>query len=100
MRMRRERCCQEGRLVAALHVIRGQALIRPLQGISLSIEQYNTLLAAAPLIEALLAKKGEKTVRPDYSSAPAAKAEEEEEEQAEKENDDNKDEDEDEEDEE
>ncbi|ORY15945.1 transcriptional Coactivator p15-domain-containing protein [Clohesyomyces aquaticus] len=47
------------------------------KGISLSIEQYNTLLAAAPLIESLLVEKGERTVRPDYSDVPVAKVDDE-----------------------
>jgi hypothetical protein len=43
------------------------------QGISLNIEQYNALVAALPLLESLLTKKGEASVRPDYDGeAPAA----------------------------
>lgn len=51
-----------------------QLQIDRLQGISLNIDQYNTLLAAAPLIEAALAQKDVQVVRPDYEadlSAPA-----------------------------
>ncbi|KAF2124117.1 PC4-domain-containing protein [Dothidotthia symphoricarpi CBS 119687] len=39
------------------------------KGISLSIENYNALLAAAPLIESVLAKKGVEVVRPEYEGA-------------------------------
>jgi hypothetical protein len=45
------------------------------QGISLTIEQYNVLLAAAPLLESELAKKNIQVVRPDYDVDPSAKAE-------------------------
>ena len=45
------------------------------QGISLNIEQYNALVASLPLIESLLAKKGEETVRPDYDGTAAAPSE-------------------------
>ncbi|KAL6710461.1 hypothetical protein ACN47E_008509 [Coniothyrium glycines] len=38
------------------------------KGISLTIDQYNALLAAAPLIEAALAKKDIQVVRPDYEA--------------------------------
>ena len=44
------------------------------QGISLTIDQYNTLLAAAPLIEATLNKKGIQVARPDYDAEPSAKS--------------------------
>ncbi|KAF2195823.1 hypothetical protein K469DRAFT_699447 [Zopfia rhizophila CBS 207.26] len=55
------------------------------KGIMLSPEQYNAILASAPLIENVLTKKGEKVVRPIYSSEPAAGVPEEgdEEEEAE-----------------
>lgn len=43
-----------------------------MQGISLSIEQYNALLAAAPLLESVLVEREEKVVRPEYDSEPAA----------------------------
>jgi replicative DNA helicase len=36
------------------------------QGISLTVEQYNALLRAAPLLERELVKAGEEVVRPDY----------------------------------
>lgn len=39
------------------------------QGISLSVENYNTLLAAAPLIESVLGKKDVRVVRPEYEGA-------------------------------
>ncbi|KAF1945599.1 PC4-domain-containing protein [Clathrospora elynae] len=45
------------------------------KGISLTIDQYNTLLAAAPLIESALAKKEIEVVRPDYEADLGAKAE-------------------------
>ncbi|RMZ69529.1 hypothetical protein GMOD_00006356 [Pyrenophora seminiperda CCB06] len=44
------------------------------KGISLTIDQYNTLLAAAPLIEATLKKKDIQVVRPDYSAEPGGKS--------------------------
>ena len=37
----------------------------------MTLEQYNTLLAAAPLIESVLAEKNEKTVRPNYDGEVA-----------------------------
>jgi len=58
-----------------------------IQGISLSIDQYNALLAAAPLLESVLEKREQKTVRPEYDGprAEAVKPEikDEEEEEAE-----------------
>ncbi|USP75046.1 hypothetical protein yc1106_02320 [Curvularia clavata] len=48
------------------------------KGISLTIDQYNALLAAAPLIESALAKKEIQVVRPDYDSDATAKSETEE----------------------
>ena len=39
------------------------------QGISLPIEQFNTLVKLIPHIEAALSEKGEKIARPDYSGA-------------------------------
>ncbi|EMD97366.1 hypothetical protein COCC4DRAFT_170549 [Bipolaris maydis ATCC 48331] len=44
------------------------------KGISLSIDQYNALLAAAPLIESALAKKDIKVIRPDYDGDASAKS--------------------------
>lgn len=41
-------------------------MLMGLQGISLPIDQYNALLAAAPLLETVLAGKEEKVVRPNY----------------------------------
>ncbi|KAH6643622.1 transcriptional Coactivator p15-domain-containing protein [Boeremia exigua] len=38
------------------------------KGISLSIEQYNALLAAAPLLESVLAKKDIQATRPQYGA--------------------------------
>ncbi|KAJ4374951.1 hypothetical protein N0V83_002030 [Neocucurbitaria cava] len=61
------------------------------KGISLTVDQYNALLAAAPLLESVLAKKDIEVVRPDYDADLSAKREtekdddkdeEEEEEQA------------------
>lgn len=49
-----------------------------IQGISLTVEQYNALLAAAPLIEAALAKKDIRVVRPDYEGDAGAKGDVEE----------------------
>jgi hypothetical protein len=43
-----------------------------IKGISLNLDQYNTLVAAMPLIEAALAEKKATAVRPDYDAAPAA----------------------------
>jgi hypothetical protein len=34
----------------------------------MTVEQYNILLAAAPLLESALAKKNVQTVRPDYDA--------------------------------
>ncbi|EUC49642.1 hypothetical protein COCMIDRAFT_84208 [Bipolaris oryzae ATCC 44560] len=45
------------------------------KGISLSIDQYNALLAAAPLIESALAKKDIKVTRPDYDGDASTKSE-------------------------
>ena len=45
------------------------------QGISLTIDQYNALLASAPLIESALAKKDVQVVRPDYEADLSAKIE-------------------------
>lgn len=53
-----------------------------LQGISLSIDQYNALLAAAPLLETVLHKKDVPVTRPNYEAnhkvAEAAEDEKEE----------------------
>ncbi|KAL1609480.1 hypothetical protein SLS59_000985 [Nothophoma quercina] len=38
------------------------------KGISLSIEQYNALLAAAPLLESILTQKNIQVARPDYEA--------------------------------
>jgi hypothetical protein len=57
-----------------------------IQGISLPLDQYNALLASAPLIESILVKNKEEVVRPDYSGrATAAAPVDEEAEEAEKE---------------
>ncbi|KAI4688473.1 hypothetical protein J4E81_008070 [Alternaria sp. BMP 2799] len=45
------------------------------KGISLTIDQYNALLASAPLIESALAKKDIQVVRPDYEADLSAKTE-------------------------
>ncbi|KAF2877743.1 transcriptional Coactivator p15-domain-containing protein [Massariosphaeria phaeospora] len=42
------------------------------KGISLSVEQYNALLAAAPLIGSVLEQMNETVVRPDYSEEALA----------------------------
>ncbi|KAH8696967.1 transcriptional Coactivator p15-domain-containing protein [Phaeosphaeriaceae sp. PMI808] len=42
------------------------------KGISLTIDQYNMLLAAAPLIEAELTKKNVQVVRPEYDADVSA----------------------------
>ncbi|KAI4612072.1 hypothetical protein J4E80_007526 [Alternaria sp. BMP 0032] len=44
-------------------------------GISLTVDQYNALLASAPLIESALAKKDIQVVRPDYEADLNAKTE-------------------------
>ncbi|CAO2653946.1 Nn.00g106790.m01.CDS01 [Neocucurbitaria sp. VM-36] len=59
------------------------------KGISLTIDQYNTLLAAAPLLESVLAQKDIEVVRPDYhadfsTKEEAVKEGEEEEDQVKK----------------
>lgn len=45
------------------------------QGISLTVDQYNALLAAAPLLESVLAQKKIEVVRPDYDADLSAKPE-------------------------
>ncbi|KAI4644370.1 hypothetical protein J4E93_006271 [Alternaria ventricosa] len=45
------------------------------KGISLTVDQYNALLASAPLIESALAKKDIQVVRPDYEADLSAKTE-------------------------
>ncbi|KAF2640097.1 PC4-domain-containing protein [Massarina eburnea CBS 473.64] len=45
------------------------------KGISLSIEQYNALLSAAPLLETTLVAKEENVVRPDYNAEPVTPTE-------------------------
>ena len=52
------------------------------QGISLTVDQYNTLLAAAPLLESLLAQKDVDVVRPVYDADTSAKEEGKDEEEA------------------
>ncbi|KAH3969271.1 hypothetical protein HBI80_032990 [Parastagonospora nodorum] len=42
------------------------------KGISLNLDQYNTLVAALPLIEVALAEKKATAARPDYDAAPPA----------------------------
>ena len=54
-----------------------------MKGISLPIEQFNTLIKLLPNIETVLAGKGQSIERPDYSGAGAAAAVEEKEEEAE-----------------
>lgn len=44
-----------------------------MQGISLTIEQYNTLLASVPLLESVLAQKIIEVVRPAYDAQSSAK---------------------------
>lgn len=52
------------------------------QGISLPLEQFNTLIKLLPHIETVLAEKGQSIERPDYSGAgESASADEEEEEE-------------------
>jgi hypothetical protein len=48
------------------------------KGIALTLEQYNNLLAAAPLLEQVLREKGEEVVRPDYDSKPVVLVKDEE----------------------
>ncbi|CAI9637604.1 unnamed protein product [Alternaria burnsii] len=55
------------------------------KGISLTIDQYNALLASAPLIESALAKKDIQVVRPDYGADLGAKIREHEKVEEEKE---------------
>ncbi|KAL9133076.1 MAG: hypothetical protein Q9175_005753, partial [Cornicularia normoerica] len=43
-------------------------------GISLPIEQFNTLIKLLPHIETVLAEKGQSIERPDYSGAGASAA--------------------------
>ncbi|KAF9733417.1 hypothetical protein PMIN02_008851 [Paraphaeosphaeria minitans] len=44
------------------------------KGISLPVDQYNALLAAAPLLETVLAEREEKTLRPQYEGEVAKPA--------------------------
>ena len=53
------------------------------KGIALTMEQYNNLLAAAPLLEKVLREKGETVVRPDYEEKPTAAGQDEEHEEVE-----------------
>jgi hypothetical protein len=47
------------------------------QGISLTLDQYNAFVTALPLIESVLKKKGDTTVRPSYDGeGPAVAADE------------------------
>jgi len=43
-----------------------------IKGISLPIDQYNALLASAPLIETILRKMKQEVVRPNYDGVEAA----------------------------
>lgn len=52
--------------------LRPQLTSHFLQGISLTMEQFNTLVTLLPQIETALAEKGEDIVRPDYSGEKAA----------------------------
>lgn len=42
------------------------------QGIALSLDQYNALLTAAPLLESVLSKMDVQVARPDYDADPTA----------------------------
>ncbi|KAF9696833.1 hypothetical protein EKO04_005602 [Ascochyta lentis] len=42
------------------------------KGISLSVEQYNALLAAAPILESVLRERDIEVARPDYEANPDA----------------------------
>ncbi|KAL8824229.1 MAG: hypothetical protein Q9191_005200 [Dirinaria sp. TL-2023a] len=53
-------------------------LANRVQGISLTIDQYNNLMLALPGIETALATAGENVKRPDYSGQPAAAEKEQE----------------------
>ncbi|CAF9935954.1 hypothetical protein IMSHALPRED_010406 [Imshaugia aleurites] len=53
------------------------------KGISLPIEQFNTLIKLLPHIETVLAEKGQSVERPDYSGVGVSAAVEEEEEEEE-----------------
>jgi uridine kinase len=53
------------------------------KGIALTMEQYNNLLAAAPLLEEVLKGKGEEVVRPDYDAKPVVPVKDEEDEEEE-----------------
>jgi hypothetical protein len=50
-----------------------------LQGISLTLEQYNAFVAALPILESVLTKRGDEVVRPDYEGEAAKGGVEEEE---------------------
>ena len=47
-------------------------LVRKPQGISLPLDQFNTLITVLPEIETALASKGQSISRPDYSNAGAS----------------------------
>jgi hypothetical protein len=57
------------------------------QGISLTLDQYNAFVAALPLLESVIAKGGEKVVRPDFDAAQSLESEEREEQPEEEEDD-------------
>ncbi|KAJ4383607.1 hypothetical protein N0V86_001662 [Didymella sp. IMI 355093] len=60
----------------------GIELLTANQGISLSLDQYNALLTAAPLLESVLSKKEVQVARPDYNAGSGvAEVDEKEEEQ-------------------
>ena len=53
-------------------------MVNRVQGISLTIDQYNNLMLALPGIETALIAVGENVRRPDYGGRPAPAAEEKE----------------------
>lgn len=61
-----------GKKVWESHVVSFPIADLPVQGISLSVDQYTALLNAIPLLEQALADKGVEVPRPDYEADLAA----------------------------
>lgn len=52
--------------------VRNHTVLTANQGTALSLDQYNALLTAAPLLESVLSKKDAQIARSDYDSEPTA----------------------------
>jgi hypothetical protein len=68
-----------GKKVSEIMVVLAKAMrmTNVLQGISLTVEQYNAILQAAPLIERVLKQQDVPVVRPDYDGLGALEQDEE-----------------------